>query len=115
MENWRTHITRALGSCDVLVCNTSAKYFNSSFCGKEFFVFDQRRQGLKPRENPPANILSIVWYPVEGGLPDYMQDSQLVPQGVSEKIYLEKGLRHLMRLERRMYESCVVEFAAAIR
>jgi hypothetical protein len=114
MENWSTHIANALQSSAVLVCITSAKYFNSGFCGKEYYVFDQRRrQGRPAGAPPPPNILSIVWHPVKGGLPAFMRDTQLLPAGVSED-YLTKGLRYLMRFDRQKYERCVTGLAEAI-
>src|ERR1035441_7286102 len=37
MEHWKTHIDQALQSSAVLVCITSAAFFNSAFCGKEYY------------------------------------------------------------------------------
>lgn len=115
MENWKTNILNALQSSAVMVCVTSEKYFNSTFCGKEYYIFDQRRrQGVAAGADPPGNVLSVVWHPVEGGLPEFMKDAQLVPDGVSDT-YLKRGLRHLKRFDRAAYEMCVAGFATAIR
>jgi hypothetical protein len=114
MENWKTQVEESLQSSAVLVCVTSIKYFLSEFCGKEYYVFDQRRrQGLQPQQDPPAVILPVIWAPVSKGLPDYMKVLHLVPKGVPDS-YLEQGLRRLKRERSSAYEVCVNAFADAI-
>ncbi len=84
MENWSTHIEDSLQSSAVLVCITSVAYFNKEFCGKEYYVFDQRRrQRLPEGKDPPPVILPVIWYPVDGGLPDFMNQPQQVPKNGS--------------------------------
>jgi hypothetical protein len=119
MENWKTHIEGALQSSAVLVCMTSVAYFNKEFCGKEVYFFDQRRrQGLEPKQDPPAVILPVIWAPVAGdptmsGLPDYLKELQQVPKGVPDS-YLELGLRKLRKKDPDAYDECVSAFADAI-
>jgi hypothetical protein len=114
MENWRTHIEGALQSSSVLVCITETAYLNREFCGREYYVFDQRRrQGLKPGTDPPPVILPIIWTPVYGGLPEYMKSDQQLPKDI-ETTYLQLGLRRLRKEKPRMYERCVMAFADAI-
>ena len=114
MEHWKTHIDQALQSSAVLVCITSAAFFNSAFCGKEYYVFDQRRrQGVPQTKEPPPVILPVIWYPVVEGLPGYFNDVQHVPGDVSD-VYRQRGLRYLARFKNSAYEQCVTEFALAI-
>jgi hypothetical protein len=114
MEHWKTHIDQALQSSAVLVCMTSVAYLSSKFCGKEYYVFDQRRrQGAPPTKEPPPVILPVIWAPVVEGLPEYLNEVQFVPANVSE-VYRELGLRHLARFDKRAYRKCVTAFAQAI-
>jgi len=114
MENWKTHIEGALQSSSVLVCITSVAYFNKEFCGREYYVFDQRRrQGLPVGTDAPPVILPVIWAPVPGGLPAYMNAVQQVPKGVADQ-YRDDGLRKLKRFEREIYEKCVSAFAEAV-
>jgi hypothetical protein len=114
MENWKSHIQGALQSSTVLVCITSVAYFHSEFCGKEYYVFDQRRrQGLKSNQDPPAVILPVIWAPVAKGLPAEMSEPQQIPAGISDR-YRQQGLRALKRFDRDTYDRCVSAFASAI-
>jgi hypothetical protein len=114
MENWKTHIDQALQSSAVLVCITSPAYLNSKFCGKEYYVFDQRRrQGLPSTKEPPPVILPVIWAPVVEGLPGYLDEVQQVPSKVSTA-YRDNGLRYLARFDGSAYEQCVTAFAQAI-
>ena len=114
MENWKSHIVGALQSSSVMVCITSAKYFNSEFCGKEYYLFDQRRQqGISPQSDAPAVILPVIWLPVLGGTPAYLNAMQQVPQNVAD-LYRELGLRRIKRFHPEIYWQCVVAFADSI-
>jgi hypothetical protein len=114
MANWESDIEGALQTSSVLICVTSLAYFKKDFCGKEYYVFDQRRrQGLPPRADLPPLILPVIWAPVVGGIPDFMNEPQQVPQGVAD-LYREKGLRFLRKFERDSYDRCVTAFATAI-
>src|SRR6185503_8178272 len=80
MTDWQARIEDSLQTSSVLVCVTSVKYLNSEFCGKEYYVFDQRRrQGLPAGQSPPPTILPVIWWPV--GLPGMMKDVQQTPKG----------------------------------
>jgi hypothetical protein len=115
MENWAPRIDEALQTTSVLVCITSVAYFLKEFCGKEYYVFDQRRrQGLAAGTPPPPVILPVIWAPVLDGLPEFMTEPQYVPPGIADE-YRRVGLRRLKRLKRPAYDECVVAFADAIR
>ena len=108
------HHLAALQSSAVMVCITSTKYFLRKFCGKEYYLFDQRRrQGLEVGKNPPPVILPVIWAPVEGGLPQYMDEVQYIPKEVSD-IYRKEGLKWLRRWDRDSYDKCITAFARAI-
>jgi hypothetical protein len=113
-ENWQSHIEGALQSTSVLVCMTSVKYFNSEFCGKEYYFFDaRRRQGLAPHQDPPAVILPVVWAPLASGLPAFMNELHQLPTGVRDS-YRTGGLRRLKRQKPSEYDTCVISLADAI-
>jgi hypothetical protein len=114
MEYWKTDIEGALQSSSVLVGITSVAYFNKEFCGREYYVFDQRRrQGVPQGSDPPPVILPVIWAPVSGGVPAYMNAQQQVPKGIADT-YRNQGLRRLMRFEPAIYNQCVTAFADAI-
>jgi hypothetical protein len=113
-EHWQSHIEGALQSTSVLVCMTSVKYFNSEFCGKEYYFFDaRRRQGLAPNQDPPPLILPVVWAPIAGGLPGFMNEVHQLPAGVRDS-YRRVGLRRLKREKSSEYDTCVNSLADAI-
>jgi FxsC-like protein len=114
MQSWRPALLDALQSAAVLVCVTTPAFFQSGFCGKEYFLFDQQRQtGLTAGQKPPAVILPVIWVPVRNGLPAAMDQVQW-QDGSMPDIYEKKGLRYLKVLEPAEYERCVLAFAEAI-
>ena len=114
MEDWQADIERALQTTTVLVCITSPTYFRKEFCGKEYFLFDdRRRQALNDRKLPRPVVLPVIWLPVEGGLPPYMDTASNLPAQVPD-LYRKIGLKELMTTDRPAYERCVLGFAKAI-
>jgi hypothetical protein len=94
------------------MCVTSPAYFTSKFCGKEFYIFDQRRRDANPTAQPPV-ILPIVWARTRGAPPGILDLVQW-QQGGMDPDYEAKGLRYLKKVNPREYERCVLIFADAI-
>jgi FxsC-like protein len=115
MVEWNSAILDAIQSSSILVCVTSPAYFVRPFCGQEFWVFDQRRrQSVQPGTKPPPVVLPIIWTPVDGGIPPFMDNLQETASGMPD-IYRTKGLRYLKRLDPNAYDRCVTAFADAIQ
>jgi hypothetical protein len=61
-EVWRKQITDALCTSRALVCATSIKYFQSSWCGKELTIFKGRiAQHQNAKGETPPSIQPILW------------------------------------------------------
>jgi hypothetical protein len=117
MEEWKPALLEALQTSAVMVCVTSAAYFQSSFCGQEYYIFNQRRrQGLAPGAPMPRVVLPVLWAPVDADLPIF-DDIQVKAPGISPEIwqvYSKKGLRYLKKFDPNEYEKMVAAFAEAI-
>jgi hypothetical protein len=114
MEFWKSDIESALQTAAVLVCITSPAYFRKEFCGKEFYLFDQRRRlGIPSAGQPRPVILPVIWLPVEDGLPPMMDDVTNVPSDVVDQ-YRTGGLKDLMASDAKAYSKCLKAFATSI-
>ena len=117
MEEWKPALLEALQTSAVMVCVTSAAYFQSTVCGQEYYIFNQRRrQGLAPGAPVPRVVLPVLWAPVDGNLPIF-DGIHVKPPKISEEywqVYLTRGLRYLKKLEYSEYEKVVTAFAEAI-
>jgi FxsC-like protein len=85
--NWPEELGDALQRCRTIVCLYSPLYFNSPFCGKEYHIFQLRRElfveqnsanGNPSVKHPPV-IKPIVWYPF---------DPDQIPQAVNSTNYV---------------------------
>ena len=119
MEKWAPNLMDALQNSAVMICVTSPTYFYKTFCGQEYYIFDQRRSAAAgvagtaaAAANPPGVILPIVWTPADE-FKTAFGDVQ-AKQGAFPPLYWQKGLRYLKKLSPEDYGKCVVLFAHAI-
>ncbi len=65
---WQRRLAYYLAHCRVLVPLLSPPFFESEWCGKEWWVFNQRtvvtRAPLREDEQP---VVPVIWVPVPGG------------------------------------------------
>lgn len=82
-NDWDEALLAALKESHVLVPLYSPAYFDSEYCGKEWQVFQLRREALAQlhRSPKPKVILPVVWIPTYGSgnltsaLPDHVSDA----------------------------------------
>jgi FxsC-like protein len=97
-EKWPAVLGEALRSARVLICLYSPAYFNSSYCGKEWTIFESRLASDFPEGGArPALILPVLF-----GTPEDVKSRPAVAKDIqygNEKYppeYLENGLKYLM-------------------
>ncbi len=126
---WPAEIAGALTTCRTFVCIMTARFFQRSYCGKEWAVFEKRRDDSFPAPGvKPPLILPVVWRrPFEGEFPDFvrvLQDGFSTKDASREQreaydTYAKEGLLYVMkRLHsgnyRIMYETLVEQLAKRI-
>lgn len=98
---WKQVLGEAVQSCKVIVCLCSPSYYNSEYCGKELWVFLQRRNNWAPKTpNQQAPfILPIIWVKKNQPPPKIFTE---VLQSHDQKFpasYIESGLKKLIELK----------------
>jgi TIR domain len=76
---WNRELLNALGRCQVFVALLSVRYVTSSWCGREWHGFSQRRviPLAGPASGEPTGIIPVSWAPVPvGRLPKVIRDVQ---------------------------------------
>jgi len=125
-DDWPDELANALCSCNTFLPIMTARYFTREYCGREWTIFDERRRG--PGSAPPPLIIPILWVPpVEGPLPEYATDLQVMfdPMTVQEateqrniKDYGQYGLEHVAKRKKtthiNAYDMIVVQLAVRI-
>jgi FxsC-like protein len=113
---WSEALVGALQESSTLVCLYSPAYFKSTFCGREWAVFEDRRRlylahqkaaGI-PAAEPPAVIKPVLWVPILEPLPasvDRMQYAAGDPQATHNT----EGLRY-MRARYEKYKVPYLDF-----
>ncbi|HEV3169187.1 MAG TPA: TIR-like protein FxsC [Actinocrinis sp.] len=100
-DRWAPSLMDALGRCQVFVALTSAPYFESEFCGKEWHGFSGRaivrsNQGTMRFDSA---IIPVVWAPNYSGWVPKVADriQRFTPgPGFPEPQYLERGVHGLL-------------------
>jgi FxsC-like protein len=114
MDTYQPLLLKALQSSTVLVCMTSPAYFQKEYCGKEYYIFDQRRrQGIGQNDVPPPVILPVIWATDGSEPPPLIAKIQQEQEGFPE-LYRSKGLRWLKNMKPAQYKKCVQLLADAI-
>jgi hypothetical protein len=99
-ELWRWELVQALRTCECFVSLLSPRLLASSFCGKEWQLFQDRLRGSQqPAAGQPSRLLPVVWRPLGGDLPDVIRDHQRT-HGSLGAVYTDKGLLALMKLKK---------------
>ncbi|MFG2549844.1 TIR-like protein FxsC [Streptomyces sp. NPDC048581] len=115
---WTTELGDSLAACRVFVPLYSPRYFRSSWCGKEWTVFDQRpaRHRSAGRRGTPGAIVPALWAPVEDHqLPESVRDLQYAHPELGDR-YRDFGLYGLIKVSsfRSAYQRAVLELARRI-
>jgi FxsC-like protein len=102
-DKWDDKVAAALRTARVMLCLLSLNYFKSTVSGQEVEVFRSRVESYanaKGIAHPPL-IIPILWHAPDRmpALPAVISDLQYTYDAFS-KLYAEKGLEFLMRLEK---------------
>jgi hypothetical protein len=103
---WTVELTRAVGTCQVLVALLSAPYLESQWCWSEWWAFEQRAvRSLPGKTAPPRSgcIIPVLWAPLRAALPGRISSRQifspdLEPDPKVPAQYEENGIFGLMRM-----------------
>lgn len=111
---WQRRLSYYLANCRVLVALTSAPFFDSDWCGKEWWIFNQRKvvtsPPLKPDEFP---LVPVVWVPMSGGMHPVAKHLQYTNRHMPPS-YARDGLLALSRRGGTEYRTAVNHLATRI-
>src|SRR6267142_2689226 len=100
--DWRPEVAEALRTSQTMVALISPQYFESEYAGKEWRLFENRRQlsnghgSIEKEGASPSAIVPVIWIPCEkpeSRLISSLQDGL----GDANIIYREKGILMLRR------------------
>ena len=97
---WNPELVSALKGCRVFVPLYSRRYFESSYCGKEWFEFARREATKRAQGGEIARaIVPALWTRVNrDSLPDVAQSVQFDHSALGER-YSKEGFYGIMRLQ----------------
>ena len=111
-EKWEPELRDALEVSSVMLCITSEAYYRKAFCGKEFYIFQQRLKKYEEEKgSPPPVILPVIWAPHK--IPPLM-NAYVWKQDDMPEEYEERGLRELRWLNRSLYKKALAAIARKV-
>ncbi|HET6974901.1 MAG TPA: FxsC protein [Pyrinomonadaceae bacterium] len=123
-DEWEPTLATALQDSAVLVSVYSMKYFQSEYCGKEFQVFQMRREeyrnsklaeGELEPQLPPV-IKPVLWMPLASDLDPKLKKLQYT-WGDPNDIQNRDGLRYVLQLKSKYeteYKEYIIRLAKEI-
>jgi FxsC-like protein len=99
-QRWSAEMTNALATCRCFVAMTSPRYFRRDYCGREWYVFNDRLDMyLRQHGLPAPALLPVRWIPTDPMHPiaDPIQNAHAA---TASRSYLEFGLRQMLDLKR---------------
>lgn len=99
---WGAEVAEALGTCQTFIPLLSPNYFNSVWCGMEWYAFSQRR--VLPAESPQTAIIPVIWTPSppERAPQAVRAIQRFTPTGLPDlrttEIYHNEGILGMLRL-----------------
>ncbi|EFC80097.1 hypothetical protein FrEUN1fDRAFT_6782 [Parafrankia sp. EUN1f] len=77
--HWRAELQEAVRRSPMMIALCSDDYFSSSWCGREWAVFQERiRRATAPGGMPPAAIIPVRWLPLTCEPPEPVQAVQML-------------------------------------
>ena len=114
---WSPELVSALQRCRVFVPLYSRRYFESKYCGKEWFAFARREITSRARGDAPTNaIVPALWTRMDPGrIPRIAQSFQFDDATLGER-YCTEGFYGIMKLQnyRADYQRAVHKLAQRI-
>ena len=99
---WVEVLGDAVSTSKVIVCICSPSYYNSEYCGKELWVFLERRKAWAKAAAGGAQapfILPVLWVKKNQGVPKIFKDLLQTSDGLFPQGYLDNGLKKLIELK----------------
>lgn len=100
---WSPKLTEALQTSRVMLCLFSPNYFQSDYCGKEFYLFRRRvDEHFKQKSILAPNLIPIIWHTPDSifrYLSDYVSEVQFDHIEFGET-YTKYGLRRMKEQSR---------------
>jgi hypothetical protein len=120
--HWSADLREAVGTCQVFVAMLSARYFQSEWCGKEWYAFSRRQIiGLShPKPKTQRMMLPVIWAgPIPSNLfPDAVGKVQrFSPDSLSSAMiaaYEREGILGLRKTDHSAYEAVIWKLAQHI-
>jgi FxsC-like protein len=114
---WSPELVSALEKCRVFVPLYSRRYFESSYCGREWFAFARREVTLRARGlNAPSGVVPALWTRMDvRSIPAVAQSIQFDHSSLGER-YSAEGFYGIMKLQnyRADYQRAVHRLAQRI-
>jgi hypothetical protein len=111
---WQRRLSYYLANCRVLVALTSAPFFESDWCGKEWWVFTQRKVVVSaPLKQDEFPLVPVVWVPMSGGMHPVAKRLQYTNRHLPHS-YARDGLLALSRRGGTDYRVAVNHIATRI-
>ena len=100
---------RELATCRIFVPLYADDYFDDEQCGREWAVFEQRRQLRQARTGDRGeSIVPVLWTPrQQADWPAEAQHTPVQPLLTANELYQRLGLYELIRLHERAYREVV--------
>jgi hypothetical protein len=109
---WEAVIEQALQNSKVMICLYSPGYFKSSYCGKEWQIFQDRRTGYLVQNQlaplPPV-IKPIVWIPLLQPIDNPVVEDIQYYIGNPDDIHNRKGLKYILQ-KNVEYKSLYIDY-----
>jgi FxsC-like protein len=116
-RQWRAELIEALRTCECFVPLLSPRLLASSYCGKEWQLFQDRLGASQPPgAGRPSRLLPVLWRPLERDPPEVFREYQRT-HGSLGAVYAEKGLLTLVKLKKFQddYYEFLSSFAAMMK
>lgn len=103
-SRWPDRLSAALGTCQVFLALYSPRYFDSEYCGKEWWIFSERVREYETQKSREAElIIPVLWEPTPGDIPAVARPLQY-KEHLFPAVYSQKGLRRIVKLQGRYPE-----------
>lgn len=112
---WQRRLSYFLANCRVLVPLLSPPFFESEWCGKEWWVFNQREVKTRPplRDDERA-VVPVIWVPMPTGRMHVAVSRLQYTNRHMPDSYTEQGMLALSRRDGSDYRVAVYQIAKRI-
>ena len=119
-SRWTPELLQVIGTCQVFIALLSDPYIKSSWCGKEWYAFSQRKVIAQREVEHQSAIIPVIWAPFPDELtPAAIHDVQrFSPSGLAHvdivAKYEQNGILGLMQMRNASYRGIVWRLAQCV-